>query len=617
MSTNILEEESKDHTASTNQEPWEAQVGWTYMGHGEWTQNDIGEDTQWTNEILTEPYWVQQWLAKNDEDIALHHEVNKRGYPNRWGARLKVNSGWNLEKLQVKLQDYEDKEVVEWLHYGWPMGRLPTLPPPDTCVKNHKGATDFPQHLTNYISKERQKGAVMGPYDKIPFPDKVGISPLSTRPKKGSEERRVILDLSFPVGNSVNEGIPKDTYLGFTADLTFPKTDDFALRIFNLGPGCYMFKIDLSRYFRQIPLDPGDYSLIGYIIDVKVYFDKVLPMGMRSAPYIAQRITNAIAFIHWTLGFFLLNYVDDFVGAELREKIWQAYTALADLLEELGVETSKGKLVLPTTRLEFLGVTFDSQSMTMEISEEKLAEIRTELEAWLYKVTATRKEVESLVGKLQFMAKCIKAGRVFLGRLINWIRTMDRGKKYSIPMEARRDIAWWGRFAHKYNGVSLMWCIKELGVDTLLQTDACPKGYGGICGEEYIRGRFPQHLQGTNIAILEIWAVMVALKVWAHKLKGKYFWILVDNEAVAVILNTGRSREQELQNTLREIAYIAATNQFVIKARHILGVDNRIPDWLSRWDEPQARWEFRAHAKDSGLKHIRTKNSLLQYTHQW
>ena len=40
-----------------------------------------------------------------------------------------------------------------------------------------------------------------------------------------------------------------------------------------------MFKIDLSRYFRQIPLDPGHYSLIGYIIDGKVYFDKVLPMG--------------------------------------------------------------------------------------------------------------------------------------------------------------------------------------------------------------------------------------------------------------------------------------------------------------------------------------------------
>ena len=47
-----------------------------------------------------------------------------------------------------------------------------------------------------------------------------------------------------------------------------------------------------------MPLDPGDYSLIGYIIAGKLYFDKVLPMGMRTAPYIAQRVTNAIAYIH-------------------------------------------------------------------------------------------------------------------------------------------------------------------------------------------------------------------------------------------------------------------------------------------------------------------------------
>ena len=46
-----------------------------------------------------------------------------------------------------------------------------------------------------------------------------------------------------------------------------------------------IFKIDLSRYFRQLPLDLGDYSLIGYIVNGKIYFDKVLPMGMRSAPY--------------------------------------------------------------------------------------------------------------------------------------------------------------------------------------------------------------------------------------------------------------------------------------------------------------------------------------------
>ena len=90
----------------------------------------------------------------------------------------------------------------------------------------------------------------MGPFQKIPFTGRIGIFPLSTRPKKGSADRRVILDLSFPMGEAVNYGIPKDSYLGFAAKLGFPRTDDFAFRIFQLGKGCFMFKVDLSRYFR-------------------------------------------------------------------------------------------------------------------------------------------------------------------------------------------------------------------------------------------------------------------------------------------------------------------------------------------------------------------------------
>ena len=364
-------------------------------------------------------------------------------------------------------------------------------------------------------------------------------------------------------------------------------------------------------------MNPGDYSTIGYIIDGKIYFDKVLPMGMRSAPYIAQRITNAIAFIHRQLSYFLLNYVDDFVVAEYMDRAWAAYNALTQLLRDLRVETSKEKLVPPTMRLQFLGITFDSTKMTMEISKEKMLEIQQELETWLLRTTARRKEAESLIGKLQFLAKCVRAGRIFISRLIQWIRTMDRNKRYAIPIEARKDMAWWAKFSQEFNGISLLWLIKEPTTDSVVQTDACLQGYGGICGDEYFRARFPQKDRGKNIAILEMWAMMVALKIWKHQLRGKYFWIQVDNEAVAMVLNSGSSREPELQNALREIALIAAQNQFVLKARFIPGIQNRVPDWVSRWDEKEARKQFREYSKDSSLKHIRVSQEMLSYIHNW
>ena len=609
-------EESPTDNCMAGGQDWQDE--WIYLGHGEW-QNSASQEATFIhgNPLEEEQHWVKQWLQKVDPDIQLHNRVLAEGYPNRWGARIEVKSKWNLELLECLLAEYEDKEIVEWLRFGWPMGRLPTLKDPCRSNKNHTGAADYPQELRRYIAKELEHEAVMGPYKKIPFNGKVGVAPLSTRPKKDSKDRRVILDLSFPVGTAVNDGIPKDSYMGIPTKLTFPRVDDFAARINGLRQRCLMFKVDLSRYFRQIPLDPGDYSLIGYVINGDIYFDKVLPMGMRSAPYIAQRITNAIVYIHGSLQFFLLNYVDDFIGAEHREVAWKAYKALTELLKNLRVETATNKMVPPTTRLEFLGITFDSEKMTMEISEDKLAEIKMELQTWLIKTKATRREAESLVGKLQFMAKCIRAGRTFLGRLIQWIRTMDRRYHYPVPQEARKDIVWWGRFATQFNGRALVWLSMEPTTDSILQTDACPRGMGGICGQEYFKGRFPSALQNKNIAILEMWAVMVGLKIWAKSLAGKYFWIHVDNEAVATVLNSGSSRDPELQNALREIAYIAAKHEFVIKARHISGISNRIPDWLSRWHEPESRKAFHNFAKDKSLKQVRQYAQHLQYDHKW
>ena len=549
-----------------------------YSGHGEWAPQLTPMERQGT---ITGIWPIVRHENRPDHtgdvDIQNHLQVKQKGYPNRWGAKIPVASQWNLDLLESMLREYEDKEVVEWIRYGWPIGRLPQLPDPKCSFSNHKGGTEYPEALRKYRDKELRKGAIMGPYNQLPFKDRVGISPLSTRPKKNTAERRVILDLSFPPGEAVNDGIDKDHYLGFDSKISFPKIDQFAIRIFQLGQGAMMFKVDLSRYFRQIPIDPGDYSLIDYVIDGQLFFDKVLPMGLRSAPYIAQRISDAITCIHRQMQLYLLNYVND---SEVKEHIWRGFNLLTQLLKDLGVEAAQEKVIPPTTRLEFLGVIFDAQQMTMEVTPDRLKEIKLELQTWLTRTKASRREVESLIDKLQFISKCVKVGRVFLARLIDWIRGMDRVHKYTIPQEARKDIAWWGRFVSEFNGTAILWLVNSPRTDEVIATDACKKGYAGRYKEQYYRARFPQHTQNLNIAIQEMLAVMVALKVWVSHLQGKYFWIHVDNEALATVINTGASREPYLQDLLREIALPAARNQFVVKARHISGVSNRIPDWL-------------------------------------
>ena len=123
-------------------------------------------------------------------------------------------------------------------------------------------------------------------------------SPLNTVPKKNLEDRRVILDLSFPHGKSVNNGIQKSVYLGTEYTLSNPAIDDFIDIIINKGEGCLMYKKDLRRAYRQIPVDPGDINMLGFYWKDNFFIDVFLPFGLRSAAMACRRVTNSVSYIH-------------------------------------------------------------------------------------------------------------------------------------------------------------------------------------------------------------------------------------------------------------------------------------------------------------------------------
>ena len=61
-------------------------------------------------------------------------------------------------------------------------------------------------------------------------------------PKKETDERRVILDLSFPKGNSINDFISKEEYLGEKMLTVYPNVDDLVQLIKLKRRGCFLFK---------------------------------------------------------------------------------------------------------------------------------------------------------------------------------------------------------------------------------------------------------------------------------------------------------------------------------------------------------------------------------------
>ena len=169
----------------------------------------------------------------------------------------------------------------------------------------------------------------------------------------------------------------------------------------NLGPSAQMFKIDISRAFRHIKVDPGDIDLLGIKFQNQYFLDCSLAFGFHHGSLIFQRCTDAIRYIMAEHGYpSLFNYIDDLIYTGLPSQMDASFKFLKNLLAELGLDISPKKLVPPSTLVTCLGIRIDSINRTISIPPEKLAEIIELCAQWTSKTYCGKRDLQSLLGSL-------------------------------------------------------------------------------------------------------------------------------------------------------------------------------------------------------------------------
>ena len=88
--------------------------------------------------------------------------------------------------------------------------------------------------MSKFLEEELEYKAILGPFDDKPID--MHISPVFVRDKQNSSAKRTIMDLSWPKGASVNNGVAKDIYLNIHYELKFPSVDLIMNSLRNLGP---------------------------------------------------------------------------------------------------------------------------------------------------------------------------------------------------------------------------------------------------------------------------------------------------------------------------------------------------------------------------------------------
>ena len=526
----------------------------------------------------------------------MHATLQRATGPNAFTLQQQVPSGLNIPEWRSRLRNYSDTHLCDFLEFGWPVGyRSQSFP--KSSPNNHGSATHQPHIVQGYLDKEIALGALCGPFPSNPLDRPLTVSPLQVAVGR-SGKPRVVIDLSFPRGSSVNDGIPRDSYLGEPFILRLPGTDALVDLIRHYGPGCLLYKKDLSRAYRQLRVDPRDYHLLGIRHNHQLYFDIAPPFGLRSAAMMCQRTTNAVTFMFHALGYSCTNYIDDFAGADSPDRAFHAFNALGELLDTLGLASSPEKDCPPSPILVFLGVHFDTIAMTMSVTSDRLTNLLSQCRSLLDKSFISCKELQSLLGVMSFVTACVRPARVFMSSLLNTFREHRQARLCPLSDDNKSDLRWWVHFVPHYNGVSLIKSDPWINDPLFLSTDACSTGAGGYFQGRYFHTIFPDHIQqqyGHDINVLELLTVMVALKLWGPSLSGQRFVIRCDNNNSVLALNSGRSRSHGMQLCLREIWFVSAQFDFEMTAEHIDGPSNSIADHLSRWHlSPTHQSEFAA-----------------------
>ena len=436
-----------------------------------------------------------------------------------------------------------------------------------------------PEPVQKFLTTEVATGRVIGPLCPEEYPQ-VHVSRFGVIPKKGHQNKwRLILDLSPPQGNSVNDGIDPDI-----CSIKYANVDKAAARMAQLGKGALM---DIAHAYRNVPVHPEDRLLLGMIWQGKLYVDTVLPFGLRSAPKIFSAIADTLEWILVKAGVtHCVHYLDDYLtlGSPHSEECEENLKLITQMCKQLGLPLALEKVDGPTQCLTFLGITLDTVRLEIRLPQDKLQELKSLISRWLSRKKAQKRELLSLVGHLAHAAKVVTPGRTFIRRILDVAHSKGQLHHWMYLNSAfRSDLLWWHTFLDQWHGVS---CIKTHVLappDFVMLSDASGSwGCGAICGSDWLQCEWNGVWGGESIALKELLPIVLATAVWGQKWARSNVLARCDNMAVVEIIKAHTSKSPSIMHLLRCLHFFTAKWDIRLEVEHIPGASNTVADAISR-----------------------------------
>ena len=167
-----------------------------------------------------------------------------------------------------------------------------------------------------------------------------------------------------------------------------------------------------------------------------------------------------------------------------------------------------------SAQLNCLGIIVDTKEITLSIPRKKNQEILDTYNAWHYKTHCTKHQLQSLLGSLLYISKCVRSSRLFLNRLLGVLRSMEDRSQVPITLEAKRDINWFIQFLPKLNGVTF---FDYRPINAIIELDVSLQGLGARGGDQVYSPGIPLGYMNFHIAHIEMLNMLAAIKIWHNE----------------------------------------------------------------------------------------------------
>ena len=365
----------------------------------------------------------------------------------------------------------------------------------------------------------------------------------------------------------------------------------------SIRKGEWVISIDLTDAYFHVPIHPQSQKYLRFQTKKGVFQFQALPFGVATAPLEFTRIVKEVKLIAQARNLRIHQYLDDWLlRSPSKDQCLKDSEKLVQLVQELGwlINFQKSELI-PTQKLDFLGYHFDLQRGLVFPTQKKLDRLNAQTVSIRKSLVLTPRKLMSLIGTLASLEKTVPLGRLHMRPFQWYLKShwkFPQSLDIRIPVTGNflKHLKWWEDIKNLMAGAP----IHPQVHNTLVFTDASQKGWGAHLNEIVLSGLWSNKEAQLHINVLELKAVLLALKGFQEHLQGQTVLICSDNSTVVSYLNKeGGTHSIEMCALIWRILAFTNSRRIQIRARHVPGSLNVIADSLSRRDKViQTEWSL-------------------------